>query len=417
MNLLQKAVFRIARAIGLTDPRLYRALGVTDAYTGETVTATSALALSATWACVNLVAGTIGSLPVMVYRTVNGNREPATDHLLYRLLHDTPNADQTALEYWEFIAASLELEGNAYSEIMLAGGGRITSLAPPIPPSLMTVRKADSGRLVYSWVEDGEQREVDERRMLHIRGFGGSVLGGLSTLAMARQTMGLAQAIERTAGSTFANGIRSSGVLHVKNQLKIEQRQEVERRLLEKYTGAVKAGVPMVLDNDMRWETLSINPNDAQMLESRGFSVEEICRFFGVPPVMIGHTSKMTSWPTGVEQQGLILQKFTFRRRVKRIEQAVMKKLLTPADRAKGVTVEFNMEGILRGDSAARSAFYTAGLQNGWLTINEVRRLENLPPVPGGDVPRMQMQNVPITDTPAMGHNGGPKLDDEEDEE
>lgn len=153
----------------------------------------------------------------------------------------------------------------------------------------------------------------------------------------------------------------------------------------------------MLLEGGMTWTQITINPEDAQMLESRAFSVEEIARLFGVPPHMIGHTEKSTSWGTGLEQQTLGFQKFTLRRRLKRIEQAIEKQLLTPADRAAGVTVEFNLEGLLRGDSTARAAFYQSGLQNGWTTINEVRALENLPPVEGGDVPRTQMQNVPLT--------------------
>lgn len=148
----------------------------------------------------------------------------------------------------------------------------------------------------------------------------------------------------------------------------------------------------------MEPKQLMFNPDDAQMLESRGFSVEEICRFFGVPPFMIGHTEKTTSWGTGLEQQTLGFQKFTLRRRMKRIEQALAKQLLTDEDRARGIVIEFNLEGLLRGDSGARSAFYQSGLTNGWMTINEVRALENMPPVAGGDVPRMQMQNVPITE-------------------
>ena len=148
----------------------------------------------------------------------------------------------------------------------------------------------------------------------------------------------------------------------------------------------------------MTYQHLSITPEDAQMLETRAFSVEEICRFFGVPPVMIGHTSKTTSWPTGVEQQVLMFQKFTLRRRIKRIEQAVMMQLLSAEDRARGVSVQFNLEGLLRGDSAARASFYQTMTQIGGMTINEVRRLENLPPVAGGDEVRMQMQNVPIAE-------------------
>ena len=154
----------------------------------------------------------------------------------------------------------------------------------------------------------------------------------------------------------------------------------------------------MVLEGGTTWQSLSINPEDAQMLESRRFSVEEICRFFGVPPHMVGHTENSTSWGTGLEQQTLAFQKFTLRRRLKRIEQAVNKQLVSEGDRVRGLFVEFNLEGLLRGDSASRSNFYQSGLSNGWMTINEVRRLENLPPVSGGDTPRMQMQNVPISE-------------------
>ena len=152
----------------------------------------------------------------------------------------------------------------------------------------------------------------------------------------------------------------------------------------------------MLLDRGMDWVQLSISPEDAQMLQSRSFSVEEVCRFFGVPPFMVGHTEKTTSWGTGLEQQTLGFQKFTLRRRLKRIEQALEKQLLSVADRMAGITIEFNLEGLLRGDSAARASFYQQMLTNGVMTINEVRSLENLPPVAGGEVPRMQMQNVPI---------------------
>jgi HK97 family phage portal protein len=133
------------------------------------------------------------------------------------------------------------------------------------------------------------------------------------------------------------------------------------------------------------------------MLESRKFSGEEICRIFGVPPAMVGYGDKASNWGTGKEVDVLGFQKFTLRRRLKRVELAAQKQLLSPADLAAGVTIEFNLEGLLRGDSAARASFYQSGLQNGWTTINEVRALENLPPVEGGDVPRMQMQNVPLT--------------------
>lgn len=397
MNLLQKAVSYLARSIGLTDPRLYRALGSVPTSSGETVNTASVLGLAAAWACVNLLAGTIASLPLMVYRTRNGARTVASDHPLYRILHDSPNADQTALDFWEFVCASLELHGNAYAEVVRARNGRIIALGVPITPELVTVRRLDTGALEYEWVDQGRRIIAGQERVLHIRGFGGNPLGGLSTLSAGRQSFGLAQAIERASGDTFRNGVRPSGLLKTADTLTFDQRKQAEELLQEKFAGAINAGRPMLLDRGMDWVQLSISPEDAQMLQSRAFSVEEVCRFFGVPPFMVGHTEKTTSWGTGLEQQTLGFQKFTLRRRLKRIEQALEKQLLSVADRLAGITIEFNLEGLLRADSAARASFYQLMLTNGVMTINEVRSLENLPPVEGGDEPRMQMQNVPIT--------------------
>jgi HK97 family phage portal protein len=397
VNLLQKAVSYLARSIGLTDPRLYRALGSVPTSSGETVNTASVLGLAAAWACVNLLAGTIASLPLMVYRTRGGARMVASDHPLYRILHDSPNADQTALDFWEFVCASLELHGNAYAEVVRARNGRIIALGVPITPELVTVRRLDTGALEYEWVDQGRRIIAGQDRVLHIRGFGGNPLGGLSTLSAGRQSFGLAQAIERASGDTFRNGVRPSGLLKTADTLTIDQRKQAEELLQEKFAGAINAGRPMLLDRGMDWVQLSISPEDAQMLQSRAFSVEEVCRFFGVPPFMVGHTEKTTSWGTGLEQQTLGFQKFTLRRRLKRIEQALEKQLLSVADRLAGITIEFNLEGLLRADSAARASFYQLMLTNGVMTINEVRSLENLPPVEGGDEPRMQMQNVPIT--------------------
>lgn len=211
----------------------------------------------------------------------------------------------------------------------------------------------------------------------------------------------MARSINAAARATFRNGIRTSGVMSSDKAFTADQRKTAEDLLQEKYAGSMNAGRPFLLDNGLKWQSISINPEDAQMLESRAFSVEEICRFFGVPPHMVGHTENSTSWGTGLAEQVLGFQKFTLRRRLKRIEQALEKQLLTPKDRADGITIEFNIEGLLRADSKSRAEFYNAGLQNGWFTINEVRALENMPPVEGGDVPRMQMQNQPITEAVA----------------
>lgn len=392
VSLLQKALQWVVRSVNLRSvdgwPR-------SDSYAGMPVNESSVLALSTAWACVNLLAGTIASLPLMVYRTDSqGRRTLAKDHPLYRVLHDSPNADQTAMDFWEGGIAALELRGNMHARIERMGG-RVVALSPICDPS---VRRLDNGDLEYSWTENGKSYRATQEEVFHVRGFGGSPLGGMSTLSAGRQVFGLASAINTAAQKTFANGMHTQIALKTDKWLTPEQHEAMTKDVAQRHAGAMNSGTPFIAHGGMEITPLSINPEDAQMLESRAFSVEEIARLFGVPPHLVGHTEKSTSWGTGLEEQTSGFQKFTLRKRLKRIEQAIEKQLLTPADRAAGVTVEFNLEGLLRADSKSRAEFYASGLQNGWTTINEVRALENLSPVEGGDVPRMQMQNVPITE-------------------
>jgi HK97 family phage portal protein len=405
MNMLRKAVSILGLEMWFPgeasrqDGTNFRTNSVTlaDFQDSGAAGASGVLGLAAAWACVNLLAGTIASLPLMVYRTDrDGRRTLAGDHPLYRVLHDSPNADQTALDFWEFVCASLELHGNSYCEVERANDGRVIALSPPMSPENIGVRRLANGDIEYRWTEGARERVATQARVLHIRGFGGSPMGGMSTLSFGRQTFGMAQAINRSAAATFKNGIRPSGVMFTDKTFTGTQRPDAEKLLQEKYQGSMNAGIPLLLDNGLKWQSLTINPDDAQMLESRAFSVEEVCRFFGVPPHMVGHTEKTTSWGTGLEQQTLGFQKFTLRRRLKRIEQALEKQLLTARDRAEGITIEFSLEGLLRADSKARAEFYASGLQNGWLNVNQVCAWENLPPVEGGDVNRVQMQNVPL---------------------
>ena len=396
MNWLRKSAADFVRRLLLTDASGWQP--GSESSTGEIITQSSVLGISAAWACVNLIAGTIATLPLMVYRTdTAGRRTVARDHPLYRILHDSPNADQTAVDFWEFQASAMELRGNSFARVVRSDAGRLIALQP-VRPDIVAVRRLSSGEIEYSWTDQGKSYREPSARMFHVRGFGGDPLGGLSTLTYGREVFGLAQAMTRSAAAIFKNGIQSSGIYNTETKLSAPQVTEVETMLAQKYQGAMNAGRPMVLGHGLKWNALSMSPDDAQMLESRGLSIEEVCRFFGVPPFMIGHTEKSTSWGTGIEQQSLGFVKFTLRRRLKRIEMAIEKQLLTAADRAGGLSIEFNLEGLLRADSKARSAFYREMSGIGAMTINEIRALENLPPVEGGDVPRMQMQNVPITE-------------------
>jgi HK97 family phage portal protein len=364
-------------------------------YAGEQVTQQSSMALSSVWACANLVSGTISSLPFEVTRKSGdgpSTRDPA--HPLQGVIYEAPNSEQTALDFWDFMCMSLELWGNAYARVERLGG-RVVAL-DPIAPDTMAVKRLSTKDLEYRWSKYGERYVVGPEDILHIRGPGGDPVGGMSTLQFGRQAFSAALAADRTAAGMFRNGLRPSAVIKFKEWLTAEQREIAEQRLVQKYMGAMNAGRPMVAEGGSEYQQLSISPEDAQMLETRQFSIEEICRYFGVPPVMIGHAGASTAWPTSVEQQMLVFQTFTLRRRVKRIEQAVSKQLISASDRASGVSVRFNMDALLRGDSVSRASFYSTMTQIGAMTVNEVRAREGMPGVVGGDVARVQMQNVPI---------------------
>ena len=364
---------------------------------GLVVSDASLLGLSTAWRCISLLSGTIASLPITLYReNSKGIPEKYTQNSLYNVLKIDPNADQTAFDFWHFLSSSLEMRGNAYARITRNSINQIVALTPINPACISVEREAD-GALKYRWSENGKYYDGSDDVIFHIRGFGGDPLGGLSPLTIGRNVFGVALAADATAGDMFKNGLKPTGVLNFNTWLTSEQREIAKRELADKI-GVGNGGKPLILEGGTSWQNITLSPEDAQMLQSRAFSVEEICRMFGVPPHMVGHTEKTTSWGSGLEQQTLAFLQFTLRERLKRIEQAINKQLLTREERQNGIYVSFNLESLLRADSQGRAKFYQVMTLIGAMTINEVRRLENLPPVDGGDTPRIQMQNVPIND-------------------
>lgn len=354
----------------------------------------TALAISAVWASVNLLAGTISTLPLMVYRTdKNGNREVARDHPLFSILHDSPNAEQTPVEFWEALVIALEQRGNGFALKQFIGS-RLVGLKS-IFANVSVTRNAQ-GQLIYRWTEDGKSYVETSDKVLHLRGFGGNPLGGISALSAVRPVFGLSQAINVSAEKLFSNGMAPSGAFSFERWLEPEQREIVEDKISEKYFGSINFGRPLVLEGGTTWQPFTINPEDMQMLQSRSWQLEEIARIYGVPPHMIGHTEKQTSWGTGVTAQTQGFQKFTLNRRTVRIASTLKKQLLTPADIAQGIEIEFNLEGLLRGSPSERADFYEKMSRIGAMEANRIRRLENWPPIEGGDIPRVQMQYIPI---------------------
>ncbi len=360
------------------------------------VTIDAAMQLGTVWACVRLLSETIGTLPVGVYqKDSTGGRLPATEHPLYALLHDSPNADQTAAEFFEAIVACLCLWGNFYAEKDINGAGEVASLIP-LRPDLTTVFRDKNGARRYRVTEHGKTRELSEDKVFHVRGFGTGGDVGLSPVGYARKTLNMAMTTDDAARSAFRNGVRASGFLVVPGKPTPDQKLDLRKTFIDPVTGAGNTARAGVLEQGMDWKDIKgIPPEDLQLLEGRAFNVEELCRWFRVPPFMIGHTEKSSSWGTGLEQQMIGFLTFSLRPYLTRIEQAVKKQLLKAKDRA-STYIEFNLEGLLRADSQGRAALYSTFAQNGISTRNEIRGRENWLPMPGGDVLTVQSNLLPL---------------------
>ena len=411
MGPVSRAKATLARWIGatiaFTDPSFWGWYGNMSA-SGQNVTVDKALQLSTVWACVRLLAETISTLPCNFYRrTSESEREPARNHNLYQLLHNQPNADMTAAQFWECMMSAMLLWGNATAEKIMSGNTVVA--LDFLPPDRVTCRRLPSGRLEYSFAEpNNTTRVIPEDRLFRIPAFSIDGITGLSVIAYGANVFGSAMAADQSAAKIFSNGMQASGVLYVDKVLNPPQR-EMLRASMENFTGSTNAGKTFVAEAGQRYEQLTIKPEDAQLLETRAFSVEEICRWFRVPPFMVGHSEKSTSWGTGIEQQMIGFLTFSLRPWLTRIEQSIRRSLLTPEERTK-YFAEFAIEGLMRADSAGRAAFYSTALQNGWMTRNEVRNLENRPSIEGADVLTVQSNLIAIEQLTNGGGDSGAKL-------
>lgn len=360
------------------------------------VTIDSTLQNDTAWSCVRLLSETIGTLPLGVYRKKDGgSRISASEHWLYGLLHDSPNADMTAAEFWEAAVACLCLWGNFYAEIIRNASMEIVALNF-LPPDRVKVRRDEDGARIYAFIDGGKRRDIREEHIFHIRGFGAGGDVGLSPIGYARKTLALAMDTNEAVGAAMRNAVRPTGFLIVPGKPTKEQQLELRETFIDPITGPNATARAGVLPQGIDWKDVKgMPPEDLQLLQARGFNVETICRWFRVPPFMIGHTEKTTSWGTGLEQQMIGFLTFSLRPYLTRIEQAVKKQLVPVAER-KAIYAEFVLDGLMRADSAGRAAIWNASAQNGIRTRNEIREKENLPPAPGGDVLTVQSNLIPL---------------------
>lgn len=359
---------------------------------GKNVTERSAMQMTAVYSCVRILAEAIAGLPLHLYRyTKDGGKEKALDHPLYRLLHDEPNPEMSSFVFRETLMTHLLLWGNAYAQIIRNGKGEIIALYP-LMPNRMTVDRDKNGQIYYSYEVTGDDAPtlkgttvyLSQSDVLHIPGLGFDGLVGYSPIAMAKNAIGMAIACEEYGAKFFANGAAPGGVLEHPGTIKDPQR--VRESWQSTFGGSGNSNKIAVLEEGMKYTPIGISPEQAQFLETRKFQINEIARIFRVPPHMVGDLEKSSF--SNIEQQSLEFVKYTLDPWVIRWEQNLQRALFS-VDEKQSYFFKFNLEGLLRGDYQSRMSGYSIGRQNGWMSANDIRELENLDRIPveeGGDL-------------------------------
>ena len=339
---------------------------------GKSVNEKTALQTTAVYACVRILAETIASLPLHTYRYSQSGKEKAETHPLYYLLHSEPNPEMTSFVFRETLMGHLLLWGNAYAQIIRNGRGTVMALYPLLP-NKMLVNRTDQGILYYQYEKDGQTYFLSNQDVLHVPGLGFDGLIGYSPIAMAKNAIGMAIATEEYGAKFFANGANPGGVLEHPGVVKDPARVRDSWNAV--YQGSGNAHRVAVLEEGMKFQSIGIPPEQAQFLETRKFQLNEIARIFRIPPHMIGDLEKSSF--SNIEQQSLEFVMYTLDPWVVRWEQAMQRALLSEGEKRQ-YFVKFNVDGLLRGDYQSRMNGYAVGRQNGWLSSNDIRELENL---------------------------------------
>lgn len=367
---------------------------------GKAVNERTAMQTSAVYACVRILAESVAGLPLHVYeRTANGSKSTKPSHPLYRLLHDEPNREMTSFVFRETLMSHLLLWGNAYAQIIRDGRGFPIALYPLLPDR-MAVDRNESGELFYTYQSDKGQVKLRRENILHIPGLGFDGLIGYSPIAMAKNAVGLALATEDYGATFFANGANPGGVLEHPGVIKPEQADRLRESWQSQFGGA-NAHKVAVLEEGLKFHQMSIPPEQAQFLETRKFQINEIARIFRVPPHMVGDLEKSSF--SNIEQQSLEFVKYTLDPWVVRWEQSLQQALILPSEKAT-IFIKFNLDGLLRGDYQSRMQGYSTGIQNGFMSVNDVRGLEDmnlLTAEEGGDLHFVNGNMVKLADVGA----------------
>ena len=383
-------------AVPLTSANALAYLGGQPTSTGRAVSEEGALRLGTVFACVRLLAETTASLPLQVFRRTSDGKELATEHPSYRILHDRPNPWMTSTDFRKTLAGHLCLWGNAFVEIMFDAAGTVIGLFPLRPDRMERPQLSAAGTLLYRYtLPDGQPALLPQSRVLHIRSLSCDGLWGYSPIQLQREGIGLALTAEEYQGRFFSNNAQPPGVLQAKGQLSPDAAARLASSWNAAHQGLSNAHRIAVLEEGVEWKQVGMPLQDAQFLQLRQYQRSEIASWFRVPPHMIGDVERSTSWGTGIDSQTTGMVVFTLRPDLVNWEQQINVTLFSEAEQ-RSFFAEHNVDGLLRGDSAARKDFYSSMMLWGVLSPNEVRALENRNPVPGGDQRFVQANMVPL---------------------
>lgn len=381
---------------------------------GKIVTERNSMQVTAVYACVRVITESMASLPIHLYRyNKTGGKDKAVYHPLYFLLQNEPNPEMSAFSFYEAMTANILLWGNAYAQIIRNGRGEILALYPLMAERMTVDRMESTGEIYYKYNKtSGDANAVSDQvylrsyEVLHIPGLGFDGLIGYSPIMMAKNAIGLGMAAEEYGSKLYENGATPSGILTHPGVIK--EPEKVRRAWHAAYGGSSKAGKTAVLEEGMTYTPISINPVEAQFLETRKFQMNDIARIFRVPPHMIGDLEKSSF--SNIEQQSLEFVKYTMNPWVTRWEQSLRRSLLSRSEKRE-YTIKFNLEGLLRGDYKSRMDGYAIGRQNGWMSANDIRQLEDLDLIPeeeGGDLYLINGNMTKLKDAGLFaGNNGG----------
>lgn len=361
----------------------------------------ASLQVDTVWACVDLRSRTVGTLPIFVYeRLGEGQKTLARKSTLYTLLHESPNNRMTPADFWRCMMMWLDLRGNAYARLTRNNAGEVIAMWP-MPADQVQVEVQRDGSVLYLYALDGNVAVLAAESVLHIKGMGNGTIG-LDKMSFAAAGINESAAQTRSAATVWGSSGKPTGALMIDKVLRPDQRAA----LLARFAGMAEGNAARLylLEADMKYQQLSISPEQQQLLESRRFSVEQLCRWYDTPPVLVGHAN-VTTWGSGIEQIVDGWYKLSLRPLLVTIEQAITKHVMTPRQRVT-MSVEFSLDALLRGSLKDRMGVYSTGVQNGILSRNDCRQLENLPPDPSPNAAALTVQ-VNLVPIDKLGANGG----------